>query len=205
MVVQPQINFPTTDHPLKGNWKKNFFKNNYPIILELGCGRGEYTICLAEKTPDKNFIGIDIKGARIWKGGKTASESSMQNVGFLRIQIEHIENYFATDEVEEIWITFPDPQPQKSREKKRLTSLRFIEKYKKILVQDAIIHLKTDNKNLFDYTVELLNKEGHIINILTHNLHKSEYKNDVLSITTTYEKKFMEQEIPICYLNFTLK
>jgi tRNA (guanine-N7-)-methyltransferase len=143
---------------LKGHWANSQFCNNNPVILELACGKGEYTVNLAKLFPDKNFIGIDYKGNRIWRGAKTAIEEEITNVAFLRIQIENLLDYFSDNEVSEIWITFPDPQPQVSREKKRLTSPRFLEKYKSILVPDGIIHLKTDNDQLHDYTLEKISE-----------------------------------------------
>ena len=138
----------------KGNWNKNYFKNNQPIVLELGCGRGEYTVSLAKYFPVKNFIGIDIKGARIWRGAKTGMEEHISNMAFLRIEIEQLEEHFSENEVDEIWITFPDPQPQISRERKRLTSDRFLTMYKKVLSPNGIVHLKTDNDGLYAYTLE---------------------------------------------------
>lgn len=140
--------------PFKGEWSKGFFKNNNPAVLELACGKGEYTVNLATLFPDKNFIGIDYKGNRIWRGAKTALEENVPNVAFLRIQIENLLDYFAPGEIDEIWITFPDPQPQLSREKKRLTSPRFLDKYIEILKPGGCVNLKTDNDGLHAYTAE---------------------------------------------------
>jgi len=142
----------------KGKWSGDFFKNNNPLVLELACGKGEYTVNLATMFPDKNFIGIDYKGNRIWRGAKTALEEGVSNVGFLRIQIESILDYFAVGEVDEIWITFPDPQPQISREKKRLTSSRFLDMYKVIVRPGGFINLKTDNDDLHAYTAEKIDR-----------------------------------------------
>jgi tRNA (guanine-N7-)-methyltransferase len=140
--------------PYKGEWSKSFFKNDNPVVLELACGKGEYTVNLAVLFPDKNFIGIDYKGNRIWRGAKTALEDGVNNVAFLRIQIENLEDYFGPGEVDEIWITFPDPQPQLSREKKRLTSPRFLDKYILLLKPGGCVNLKTDNDGLYAYTAE---------------------------------------------------
>ena len=157
---------------LKGNWAVSQFHNNNPVILELACGTGEYTVNLAKLFPDKNFIGIDYKGNRIWRGAKTAIEEGIHNVAFLRIQIENLLDYFAENEISEIWITFPDPQPQDSREKKRLTFPKFLEKYKSILVQDGVVHLKTDNDQLHDYTFDKINELGLKLKVRTEDLYK---------------------------------
>jgi tRNA (guanine-N7-)-methyltransferase len=190
--------------PLKGKWAAEYFNNSNPVILELGCGKGEYTTCLAEKYPQKNFIGIDIKGDRLWKGSKTALEKKLQNVVFIRTQIEHINYFFDQGEVSEIWITFPDPQPNKPKTKKRLTSPQFLERYKKILVPNSIIHLKTDNVLLFDYTLDVIKEKGHKLVFETHNLYENTEQNDELGIKTFYEKMFCEKGLPICYLKFQL-
>jgi len=201
-VIQPKFNFIEKDFELKGHWNKNFFKNSKPLVLELGCGKGEYTLGLAKKNSEKNFIGIDIKGARIWRGGKTAIDEKITNVGFLRIQIEWIEKYFAENEVDEIWITFPDPQPKK--EKKRLTSPIFLEKYRKFLKPNAIIHLKTDHLLLFDYTIETIEKFKHNLLYQTHDLYNSDCVDDILSIQTHYEQLFRNEGYSINYLSFQL-
>ena len=154
-LVQPVNSYPPADHPLIGNWNRYFFRNDRPIVLELGCGRGEYTISLAEKFPEKNFIGIDWKGARLWRGAKTAFDGRMVNAGFLRIQIQNICAYFGAGEVDEIWITFPDPQLTKPGERKRLTSPNFLERYRSIMPANGIINLKTDSREFFDYTTEV--------------------------------------------------
>jgi tRNA (guanine-N7-)-methyltransferase len=203
-VIQPRMSFPITDHALKGKWGQDFFRNDKPIVLELGCGRGEYTVNLAEKYPDKNFVGVDIKGARLWRGAKTAMDNKMTNVGFLRLQIDKIDYFFGPDEVSEIWITFPDPQPQVSRIRKRLTSPNLLEHYKKMLIPNGIIHLKTDNAALFAYT-EFVMKQLHCqVHQCTHDLYQSAFLNDVLSIKTTYEQMYLKIGVPINYLNFSL-
>jgi len=188
---------------LKGNWSTGFFKNNDPVVLELACGKGEYTVNLARMFPDKNFIGIDYKGNRIWRGAKTALEENVPNVAFLRIQIEAILDYFTPGEVDEIWITFPDPQPQLSREKKRLTSPRFLNKYRDILKPGSFINLKTDNDDLYAYTVEKITELGLKLHIKTEDLYHSEYADEVLSIKTYYEKKYLQDNKNINYLKFS--
>lgn len=191
--------------PLKGNWSKEHFKNANPLVIELACGKGEYTVNLAQLFPEKNFIGIDYKGNRIWRGAKTALEENIENVAFLRIQIENILNYFDEGEISEIWITFPDPQPQVSREKKRLTFPGFLEKYKKILKTGGILHLKTDNDGLHDYTFEKINQLGLILHTKTEDLYNSEFVDDVLSIKTYYEKKYLATDKNINYLKFSFE
>ncbi len=188
---------------LKGNWSKTLFKNDQPLVLELACGKGEYTVNMARLFPDKNFVGVDYKGNRIWRGAKTAIEEQIPNVAFLRIQIENILDYFEAGEVSEIWITFPDPQPQISREKKRLTAPRFLEMYKIILKPEASIHLKTDNDALHAYTLETIEKQNLNLDICTTDLYHSEFVTDVLSIKTYYEKKYLASNKNINYLKFS--
>lgn len=189
--------------PFKGKWASEFFKNDNPLVLELACGKGEYTVNLGRIFPQKNFIGIDYKGNRIWRGAKTALEDGVSNVGFLRIQIETILDYFGEAEIDEIWITFPDPQPQISREKKRLTSPRFLEKYKQILKHEAPINLKTDNDNLHAYTSEKIEEFGLKLHVKTEDLYNSEHVDEVLSIKTYYEKKYLQDNKNINYLKFS--
>ncbi len=189
--------------PFKGAWSAKQFKNEQSLILELACGKGEYTVNLARMFPKTNFIGIDYKGNRIWRGAKTAIEDNIPNVAFLRIQIENILDYFGEGEVDEIWITFPDPQPQLSREKKRLTSPRFLEKYKQILKPGGIIHLKTDNDGLHAYTVETIEELGLQLFARTEDLYASDLVDKVLSIKTYYEKKYLAHEKNINYLKFS--
>jgi tRNA (guanine-N7-)-methyltransferase len=188
---------------LKGQWANVFFNNTKPLVLELACGKGEYTVSLAQMFPNKNFIGIDYKGNRIWRGAKTALEENVSNVAFLRIQIEHILDYFGPGEVDELWITFPDPQPQLGREKKRLTSPRFLDKYKDILVDGGCINLKTDNDDFYTYTVEKIGEMGLKLHIQTEDLYHSEYADEVLSIKTYYEKKYLKDNKNINYLKFS--
>ena len=160
---QPTYDEISTGYFLKGKWASDFFKNNNPIVLELGCGKGEYSVGLARRYPDKNFIGLDIKGARMWRGCKTAVDENIQNIAFLRTRIELIEHYFAENEISEIWITFPDPQPRRIKENKRLTSPAFLKRYASILKKDLIIHLKTDAFLLYFYTMEIIKKRTTII------------------------------------------
>lgn len=186
----------------KGQWAKEFFRNEQPIILELACGKGEYTVNLAKLFPHINFIGVDFKGNRIWRGAKTALEEGIDNVGFLRIQIESILEHFEENEISEIWITFPDPQPQDSREKKRLTSPRFMQKYKIILQNDGIMHLKTDNDDFYAYTLEQIEAGKMPVTKETTDLYVSDLVNDVLSIKTYYEKKYLADDKNINYVQW---
>lgn len=190
------------DFEMKGHWDEMYFHNNNPIILELGCGKGEYTVGLAAKYPEKNFIGIDIKGARLWRGCKTASDNKMTNVAFLRCHIQMLESYFAKDEISEIWITFCDPQPK--NENRRLSSPRFLQIYSNFLKTDGLLHLKTDSKELFDYTIDMLKKENHGILFATDDLYNSEYNGDAVDIQTFYEKMFLNEGKPITYIKFIL-
>ncbi|MCF6185817.1 MAG: tRNA (guanosine(46)-N7)-methyltransferase TrmB [Bacteroidales bacterium] len=190
------------DFFLKGKWGENFFKNNNPIILEVGCGKGEYTVGLAKKNPDKNFIGIDIKGPRLWRGSKTVKEENLKNVAFIRNKVEFLSSFFAENEINEIWITFPDPQPKKM--KKRLTSARFLEIYSKILSPNGIIHLKTDSILMHEFTKEILKLNKLNILYSTDNLYETDIKNETTEIKTFYERKFLEDGMKITYLKFNL-
>lgn len=188
---------------LKGNWDEKFFKNQNPLVLELGCGKGEYSVGLAKAYPEKNFLGIDIKGARFWRGAKTALEENLTNVGFMRAQIELIDHIFAEGEVDEIWITFPDPQIKYKRTKHRLTNMDFLEKYKKILKPNGIIHLKTDSEFMHGYTLGLLHGLGEIIEYAHHDVYGNEYSPfEVTSIQTFYEKQYLEENKKITYIRF---
>ena len=199
-VFQPRFTYPFQDFEMKGKWHKEYFRNDNPIVLELGCGRGEYTTQLSETFPQKNFIGIDIKGARLWRGAKTATENKMPNVCFIRAQIQLLGYFFAAGEVSEIWITFPDPQPQKSREKKRLTGPRFLEMYSHVLQPGGMVHLKTDNKPFYEYTIETATSNNFILSSGTDNLYGSELRESVPDIRTKYETMFLQQGASICYL-----
>lgn len=188
---------------LKGNWNKEHFKNDNPLVVELACGKGEYTVNLAQLFPDKNFLGVDLKGNRIWRGARTAFDEGITNVAFLRIQIEDILDYFAAGEIDEIWITFPDPQPQLSREKKRLTSKGFLNKYKIVLKEGGLLNLKTDNDQFYEFT-KLMIEELHLNkHIDTADLYNSEFADEVLSIKTYYEKKYLLHSKNINYLKFS--
>lgn len=192
--------------PLRGKWNSEFFKNDNPIVLELGCGKGEYSVGLAERFPEKNFIGIDIKGARFWRGAKTAVETGMNNVAFVRTQIELINHIFAENEVSEIWITFPDPQIKYKRTKHRMTNAEFLERYKKILKPSGLMHLKTDSEFMHGYTLGLLHGLGHEVIYANHNIYKNEgAPAEVTGIQTFYESQYLEVNKPITYIKFRIK
>jgi tRNA (guanine-N7-)-methyltransferase len=192
------------DHDLKGKWHSDWFGNDNPVILELGCGKGEYTVGLAGRYPDRNFIGIDIKGARMWRGAKESHRRQMPNAAFLRTRIEFTGSFFAPGEVDEIWLTFPDPQPRRKREKKRITSPLFLNLYRRYLKDNGIIHLKTDNRELYDYTLSVVLGNGlEIISSVT-DLYAQMSDNPMLSIRTYYEEIFLKQGVPITYLSFRL-
>ena len=192
----------TQDFPMKGIWNRDFFGKQGAIVLELGCGKGEYTVQLARQNPEKHFIGVDIKGARMWKGAREALTTGLNNVAFLRTRCEFLHRMFAPGEVDEIWVTFPDPQLHKP--KKRLTSGRFLTLYSSFLKPDATIHLKTDSRPVFEYTAEVLNLNGIIPEIMTDDLYGSDQANEILSIRTYYENGFLSQGKPITYLRFRL-
>lgn len=190
---------------LKGQWASKHFKNSQPIVLELACGKGEYSVNLAKLFPDKNFIGVDYKGNRIWRGAKTGIEENIPNVAFLRMQIQNLLEYFSKGEVDEIWITFPDPQPQDSREKKRLTFPSFLEIYKVILKPGGKINLKTDNDGLYEYTKEKVGELSLITHKNTNHLYTSEFVDEVLSIKTHYEKMYLKHDKNINYIQFSFE
>lgn len=191
---------------LKGQWSKNVFNNQNPIVIELGCGKGEYSVGLARRYPNKNFIGIDIKGARFWRGAKTAVEEDLKNVAFLRIQIELVAFAFEEGEVNEIWITFPDPQIKYKRTKHRMTNTQFLDLYKKILTPDGVVNLKTDSEFMHGYTLGLLHGEGHEVLYANHDVYNNEGSPDeVTGIQTFYEEQYLEQDKPITYIRFKIK
>lgn len=203
-VIQPEIeDVSGKDHPIKGRWNQDLFKNGNPITLELGCGKGEYTVGLANNFPQNNFIGIDIKGARMWRGAKTANEQKLPNVAFLRTRIEFINSFFSSDEVDEIWITFPDPHPGGRNSNKRLTSPWFLNSYRLFLKDKGLIHLKTDNKELYDFTCKVLSHNNVETIISTNDLYTEKIDN-ILSIRTHYEKIFLDAGLKINYLSFRL-
>ena len=191
-----------TEHGMKGTWRDRVFQNPHPLVLELGCGRGEYTVSLSKNHPETNFVGVDIKGARIWRGGKTINEENIRNAAFLRVEIEWIPGFFDEGEVDEIWITFPDPQPQESRENRRLTNPRFLAMYRSLLKSDGVLHLKTDSISLFEYTLEQLAKEKGRLELVTRDLYTDRPDGFDLSIQTTYEHIFLGKGKKINYLRF---
>jgi tRNA (guanine-N7-)-methyltransferase len=204
-VIQPLIgDVAGKDHPIKGKWNQELFRNENPIVLELGCGRGEYTIGLANSFPSKNFIGIDIKGARMWKGARTSNEQSLPNVAFLRTRIEFINSFFITDEVDEIWITFPDPHPGLRNSNKRLTSPWFLNLYRAFLKDKGLVHLKTDNSELYQFTSKVVNHNSLETLTGTSDLYSEKNVDNILSIRTHYEQIFLNAGLKINYLSFRL-
>jgi tRNA (guanine-N7-)-methyltransferase len=207
-VFQPTREEALQQYELKGKWREKVFKNNNPIVLELGCGKGEYTIGLAKAFPDKNFIGIDIKGARFWFGAKEAHTNHINNACFLRTQIELVDCFFAENEVDEIWITFPDPQIKYRRTKHRLTHPDFLNRYKKFLKPGGIVHLKTDSEFLHGYTLGLLQGLGHEIITSHHDIYGApefEPKTPLLrEIQTYYEGLFSAKGKTITYIQFKI-
>ena len=190
---------------MKGNWKP-FFKNTNPVVLELACGRGEYTLGLAQLFPDRNFIGVDVKGNRMYIGAKKCLAGNITNAGFLRTQIEKLPDYFSVGEVDEIWITFPDPQIKYKRTKHRMTNTEFLQLYKKILKEDGIVNLKTDSEFMHGYTLGLLHGEGHEVLYANHNVYKNEGSPaEVTAIQTFYEKQYLEINKAITYIRFKIK
>ncbi len=191
---------------LKGCWHSDYFKNTNPIVLELGCGKGEYTIGLSENNHSKNYIGVDIKGNRIWVGAKYAIENNLNNVAFLRTRIDFIEHCFLENEIDEIWITFPDPQPQSTRKRSRLTNPLFLNRYKKILKKGGLIHLKTDSTSLYEYTLQVIEENKNLIIWQTDNLYQNcpDNRQELIQIKTHYEKLFTDKGENIKYICFTL-
>ena len=192
------------DHKLKGRWSEDFFGNDNPVVLELGCGRGEYTVALGEMFPGRNFIGVDIKGARMWRGAKTATERGMSNVGFLRTRIEFIDSFFAPGEVDEIWITFPDPQLRKNRVKKRLTAPGFLALYARFLRPGGRVNLKTDSRHLHDYTLAVAAENSLEVDEACVDIYGAGRADAILSIRTAYEARFLDEGCAITYLRFCL-
>ncbi len=200
-----QSEFAHNDHGLKGRWGEKVFGNGHPIVLELGCGKGEYTVGLAEIYPEKNFIGIDIKGSRMWTGAKSAQEKGMKNVAFLRTHIEFLPHFFAENEIAEIWLTFPDPQMKKLR--KRLTSTRFMQDYEAMLCENACIHLKTDSQFMFRYTLAMIEANRLPVLYRTFDLYKEGVLQEahVPNIQTFYEKQWLDRGLDIKYVRFSLR
>ncbi len=189
---------------MRGKWRSDFFGNQNPIVLELGCGKGEFTVGLAGRFPEKNYVGMDVKGARMWRGAKTSFENGMKNVAFVRSKIQNINHVFAEREVDEFWITFPDPQPNKPRIRKRLTAPPFLDRYREIAAPEAVVHLKTDNAMFFEYTLEVIKEQGLELLFHTFDVDKNPGNELVLSIRTFYEEMFRDQGVPIKYLRFRL-
>lgn len=205
---QPNVVEPTKEyyHTIKGNWNKDFFKNDNPITVELACGRGEYTTGLATLFPNNNYIGVDIKGERIWRGSTHALENKLTNVGFLRTMILLVENFFAEQEINELWITFPDPRPRIRDIKRRLTSPRFMAMYKRLLKPGAYVRLKTDNTGLYNYTLEELALRDDIVDLkFTDDVYNSELRGECFDIKTRYELHFAAKGEKIKYLRFRFK
>lgn len=190
------------DHPLKGKWGKEVFRNDHPIVLEIGCGKGEYTVGLGKLYPGKNFIGIDIKGARMWHGAKAALEQNVGNAIFLRIYAEMLASVFAPGEISEIWITFPDPQMTKAR--KRLTGSRFLSLYARILKSGGLIHLKTDSPFLYAYTSEVIRINHLKCHVETEDLYAAGMEDEILGIKTFYEQQWLSRGKQIKYIRFSL-
>lgn len=193
--------------PLKGKWQQDYFRNSNPVIIELGCGKGEYTVGLAGLYPDKNFIGLDKKGARMWRGAKTTAENNIPNIAFVRVQIESIDAVFAHGEVDEIWITFPEPHPNSPRTKKRFTSPQFINRYRQILKEGGVIHLKTDSDLVYTYTLDVIRAGGHHLIYSSDDLYAEEISyvtRDVVAVQTFYEQMWLAQGMKIKYLCFRI-
>lgn len=205
-VFQPsRADLVDQQYPYKGHWNAKFFKKDQPIVLELGCGKGEYTVGMAQRFPEKNFIGIDIKGARFWKGAKIVEEQRLTNVAFVRTQIELLENLFEKAEVAEIWITFPDPQIKYKRTKHRMTNPDFLSRYRAILKADGVVHLKTDSEFMHGYTLGLLQGAGHEILYANHDIYRQEGSPALATaIQTFYENQYLEQKKPITFLSFKI-
>lgn len=192
------------DFPLKGKWHADYFHNENPVTLELGCGKGEYTVNLALNHPERNFIGMDIKGARLWKGCKMVEELDLKNVAFIRSRVEFLGSFFAGKEVAEIWLTFPDPQPQSNRMHKRLISPEFLERYKNILMPHGIIHLKTDNDRLYKYTLGIIKEHGHYLVFSSDDICRLDAFHEATAIRTFYEEMYRNEGTSIKYIEFTL-
>ncbi|MDO3693886.1 tRNA (guanosine(46)-N7)-methyltransferase TrmB [Wenyingzhuangia sp. chi5] len=204
-VIQPTREEVISGFKYQGKWNE-FFGNNNPIVLELGCGKGEYTVALAQRNPNVNYIGIDIKGARFWRGAKTATEENIPNVAFVRTQIELVDFIFAENEVSEIWITFPDPQIKYKRTKHRMTGDAFLKRYHKVLNSEGIMHLKTDSEFMHGYTLGLLHGQGHDVMYANHDVYRQEgAPEEVTKVQTYYESQYLEVGKAITYIKFKLK
>ncbi len=199
-----QPTYPQLEHgfSLRSNWHEAYFKNDHPIVVELGCGKGEYTVGLAQRHPEMNCIGIDLKGARLWRGCKSVVEHDLKNVAFVRTRIDHIERIFGRGEITSVWITFPDPQ--KGKERLRLTSPGFLEKYRNVMIPSGVIHLKTDDPPFYAYTLEVIASSNHHIIWQSNDLYHSGTNDEVIHIQTYYEQKWLEMEKKINYIRFQL-
>ena len=204
-VFQPTFEDLKSGFSIKGKWKSEVFKNDNPLVVELGCGKGEYSLGLSRKYPDKNFLGVDVKGARMWKGASDANNEGIPNVAFLRTRIEFIEYCFAKREIDEIWITFPDPQIKKKRAKNRLTHPVFLDRYSNILQDNGLIHLKTDSQFLHGYTLGIVEGHQHHLEDAEHDIYNAVLKRENMEIKTHYEKLFLAKNMPISYLRFRLQ
>ena len=204
-VIQPTFEELKSGFSMQGKWRSEVFKNDNPLVVELGCGKGEYSVGLAKKYPKKNFLGIDVKGARMWKGASDANNEGISNVAFLRTRIEFIEYCFAKSEIDEIWITFPDPQIKKKRAKNRLTHPVFLERYSNILKDNGLIHLKTDSQFLHGYTLGIIEGHQHHLEDAEHDIYNAVLKRENMEIKTHYEKLFLAKNMPISYLRFRLQ
>jgi tRNA (guanine-N7-)-methyltransferase len=198
------------DNAIKGNWNDVHFRNAYPITLELGCGKGEYAIALGQKYPDRNFVGVDVKGARLWRGARTVEDEAIGNVAFLRIKIEFVHHFFAPGEVDEIWLTFSDPQPKDKKETKRLTGKHLLKRYGYFLKPGGRVHLKTDSEFLYQATLKTIDGGQHTLHFATDNLYEEGLqrldhdRQQLLQVKTHYEQMFLRQQLPIHYLCFEL-
>lgn len=201
-VIQQPFGKENFDYPLKGNWGRDFFKNNHPIVLELGCGKGEYSVALARNQPEFNYIGLDIKGNRIWTGAKKALEDNLSNVGFIRSQVDRIGNFFAPGEIYGIWVTFPDPKPKKGNARKRLTSAEMVSIYQKVLRPGGQIQLKTDSTFNYDFTLETIRDNQYQLVRHSEDIDRDYPGEELLQIRTYYEQKFREKGFPIRFVSF---
>jgi tRNA (guanine-N7-)-methyltransferase len=201
-LFQPRYQELLPEFRLKGRWGAEFFRNDHPITLELGCGKGEYTVALARKYSERNFIGIDIKGARLWRGSKTVAEERLQNAAFIRSHVNNLPLLFGPGEVAELWITFPDPQPK--HERKRLTSPAFVSRYRKVLPPGGVVHLKTDNPEFYRYTLDVIRGLSLQQIWATEDLYGSGTIHDVASVRTFYEEKWLELNKKIMYIRFVI-
>ncbi len=188
----------------KGQWRSMFYKNEHPLVLELACGKGDYTIGLAKRYPEKNFMGIDSKGARLFTGSKTATEQGLHNVAFTRLRIENVTNFFDDNEVDEIWITFPDPFPKPDGAKRRLSAPKFLHRYEKICKPGAIIHFKTDDLPLFHFTKEMVDAEGYKVLYYKEDIYSAPLEYDELGIQTHYERSHLANGRTINYIRFQM-